>query len=898
MKRWIAIGALGAAVLAIVLLVQSRIRSHAREASLSQRSNHEQHRQPTNVLGVNHDPPGTFQLTGRVVDETGTAVVGATIWLDSVPRQTTSSGTDGAFAFDKLLDRGYAIRAKAGTRIGGPQLARPAISGAPVLVELREGAHILVTVVDASRAPVAQAEVRVVGQDDTSLTNDHGQATVTTYPGVVTVEATDAVHAPRAVNVRVGSAGSENRVTIVMHEGFAVRGRVVDEHHRPIGDAKIYAQQQSAFPLDANDAIEDAVTDARGTFSIRSVVGMHTFVAIDDEHAPAATPSVDVDHAIDGLEIVMKSGGLVAGHVVDKSGKPVAGARVHCDFFGSLGQRRTSTTSDGRGAFEVRGLPRTLVMAHAASEQDVSEELDLDLTSQQELRDQKLVLQHSDASAVITGVVVDDTGAPVPDAIVNAVPDRSGPSRMGSDNVDTTTAASTRTDRQGAFTLTKLLPGDYSLWAGPFEPQPIPAEVAQHSPGSIDPSWLMTSARTGSKTVRLVLARRGAIRGKVVLAGTGASPKALSVELLGGPDTNAETSANGTFELRDVRPGTYKLLLRASEFEDTIKGDIHVAPGKATDLGAITVQPGGTLRGEVVDAAGRPVPGARVMVGLFGAYNGVGKFDEPDPTSKTALTDAKGAFTITGIQTRRRVGRAVGADHPSYGRALPITIGEGTGDPAPVTLTLRDCGSVTGKIMQDGQPVAGAIIGAGWPEMGSAITTDDGLFTISRLPVGTVVLRVMPPRPMSRNHQHTVQVEAGKATEVVIEIPTGTLTLAVAVTPKPGHDVAGAMLYLFSGTVTADTYAQVTTLMMSQGQGNARWLGKPDQPAAFERLVPGDYSVCAMPLAWSPDDQKQMKRVHYGDRESVKVYCTPIRVTPSPAHQSVTVEVPSMLPLP
>ena len=59
----------------------------------------------------------------------------------------------------------------------------------------------------------------------------------------------------------------------------------------------------------------------------------------------------------------------------------------------------------------------------------------------------------------------------------------------------------------------------------------------------------------------------------------------------------------------------------------------------------------------------------------------------------------------------------------------------------------------------------------------------------------------------------------------------------------------------------------------------------------LERLVPGEYTVCVMPLAGSPRDQ-QIKQQVYSDRASMKVYSTPVRVVAAPAEQTMTVQLP------
>ncbi|MDX2091373.1 MAG: carboxypeptidase regulatory-like domain-containing protein [Kofleriaceae bacterium] len=768
------------------------------------------------------------------------------------------------------------------------------------MIKLREGSHLVVTVVDSARAPLAKAEIRIDDDEAAVFTDTNGEARLTAFGGWVTVEARAAGYAPRRTRLPIGPAGTTSRLTIVMHAGFAVSGRVIDEQAKPIANARIYALQSSAMLRWEDLDQEDDITDQNGRFTISEAVGMHAIAAIDDEHAPAMTPSFDVDGPVGGIEIVMKRGAVYAGAVFDPSGKPVADARVHCDTTGPLGERRVSATTASNGEFEVRGLARTMLIAHARLENAASNETKIDLTQQPELRGQRLVLHPGEtANGVIAGIVVDDAGAPVADVTVNAVlRDRSPAELVKRDGVASLVATSATTDPRGQFSITDLPPGDYGLWAGAFDRPLMPVEAATFLPG-LDPSRIMTSAKTGDKNVRLVLKRSGGVRGKVAFADTGEPVPSFTVDREPAFENELGVPArDGRFELTALPPGTFSLRIHGAGFLHTQQTDVHIEPGTISDLGIITVQRGRTLRGKVVDPAGRPVAGANVMLGHTGVYGGIGRFDQPDVGLGAAVTDASGAFSFAGVPIKPPgPGMIVGADHPSFGRALPVQIPAGTSDPAPITLELRECGSIAGTVVQNGKRIS-ALIGAGWPELGMADTDEDGAFVISRLPAGPVPLRISPSTAMRmQNHQLTVQVEPNKQTEVTIDIPIGTIRLSVVVRPKPGHEVASASLFLFVGTVSFDNYAEVTARMMADSQGLARWNGDATGPASFDRVVPGEYTVCTLPLAWSHDDRR-MERVYRGDREALRVYCTPVRVLAAPSEQSMTVEIQGMSPLP
>jgi len=80
-------------------------------------------------------------------------------------------------------------------------------------------------------------------------------------------------------------------------------------------------------------------------------------------------------------------------------------------------------------------------------------------------------------------------------------------------------------------------------------------------------------------------------------------------------------------------------------------------------------------------------------------------------------------------------------------------------------------------------------------------------------------------------------------------------------------------------------------------QGMKQWLGPAFPPPEFDELVPGEYSACAVPVTGNIADPKLMQRV-LQNLQLLKVYCKLVRIAPSPAKQTVTQELPSMVQLP
>ncbi len=806
------------------------------------------------------------RLVGQVVDAEGHAVVGASVWIES---NAVTSDRDGGFAIENLLERSYEVRAQAGDLIGS-RVIRVTAHSEPLVIELNEERHVMVTVVDASRVPIANAALRVIGSDHVVATDAKGRARITTHPREGELEITAAGYAPRRVSVAD---------TIVLREGFAVSGRVVSDAGAPIANARVCAR--SDMGLDQAGVI----TDHAGAFTIPSAVGLHYFFVTDGEHAPTRCGPIDVDRVIADLEIAMKPGRVYAGHVVDAGGKPVARARVCLDTLSSSSSSRRwfFATSDLNGAFEIRGLPHTIGITGAEDDVAVVCAASADVVSDDVIVEpsggQVLVVRRIDTSGV-AGVVVDDTGAPVANVVVNAVarerlplPEGLLKAKMMQDFP--TIATSTRANARGEFSVRDLPVGEYGIWAGAFFPSPNSGLPKLFAAGIDSPA--IASVMTGNTEVQLVRPRPSRITGTVTYADTGELVENFEVDLFAGYEiVTGLPGEHGAFDLRELKPGSYGVCIRRGLLAAP-RVNVEIEAGASCDVGTIILERGRTLTGTVVDSAGRTVAGASVMLRDYGLFGNIGRFDATlDPSC--ALTDAAGAFAIAEIPTASsRI--VVGADHPAYGRSLAVAARE------PITLTLLECGSIAGTVTRGTQPLRGSV-DAGSPPLAIAVTDKDGAFVMPRLPVGPVSLRVQIFADHSDGvYETTVVVEAGTRTAIAIDVPAGTVDLSVVMTPAP----PGASLYLFRGTVAFRTYPELMAQFVASIHGRADWTG--DAVPTFERLVPGEYTVCVMPLAGSPRDPQTMQQVHR-DRASMKVYSTPVRVLAGPAEQTIGVELP------
>ena len=843
------------------------------------------------------DPEGPLTLEGQVLGPDGKGVAKAEVWLGSVPPRTAVTEDDGTFSFDKLVGRNYSLAAKSGALIGGPVMHKLTDKSDPAVIRLAEGTTVIVTVVDVEKRPVAGAEVSSGYTVKSKQTTDaKGIATLTPVsPGYAMIEARAHGYAPGSNYATVGSAGATARLTITLHRGYTVSGRVIDEGGKPIAKARVSVEglgrldwEQFAETGGADDGA--AITDDKGQFKIAAVSsGTHTLHAVHDEHAPARSSRVTVDgRAVSGVEIQMKAGGVLTGTVVDASDKPVPYATVRVAGAGAqmMQVAARQATTDQKGAFSLRGIARTKLQARAEADDVASRIVELDLTDKPVHENMKLVL---DVSGTIAGVVVDDKGSPVAEVQVNAFPDILGGASM--DGVALAGFSSATTDGGGNFKITGLPDGAYRLWA------------ARSSAGSF--GWgggESTPAKVGDKSVRITLHSPGGLEGSIVIEGHG-TPKAATVGIGWQAPTPAE---DGKFELKELDPGTYDVTFRGPDFAVMIKRDVKVEPGKVTDLGTVTVHRGRKISGKVLDAKGKPVRGATVKVGEMIFFSDDADAEDSDDmlenmgAMRSATTDADGHFSIIGIS---RKATTVAADHATAGRSPSVSIGEGTQDPPPVTLKLRGFGSITGRVTQKGKPLAGVAVThtskSGGAQLSGAQTDDQGNFTLKKVPEGTVVLQAMQSQMMSlKSTTVTVQVTAGKETRANIEIPVGEIKLTVALKAAAGAKVDAAQVFLFSGMAVPRDGKQLLDAFVAGGaQGMKFWFGDGKPAPEFDELVAGEYSVCSIPITGSMTDPQFMQRMNE-NAMLLKVYCKQVKLAPAPLVQTVTQELPSMAPLP
>jgi hypothetical protein len=748
------------------------------------------------------------ELRGRVVRPDGAVVAGATVRLlarpagvdrdDAPPARVATTDAAGTFTFGAQTLGGYVLEAQRDDDVSPTAHHELTAGSRPVTLMLLPGASVQIEVVRArDGAPIAGADVRLSGGDGdfatdvwrTAITDDDGIARVRgvtpTANHAVIVHADGYVDA--LVNLVEGAFPERTRwgARVALDEGAMLAGRVVDERGTAVAGARVGFRAGQSEPVGvgvfspflAAGRAGTVASDADGRFRVAARPGAGCLVATHPEHLLAERCGIEARLGVEqgGLDLVLGDGAFIAGRVVDGDGAPVPGATVLVTMRGQdlmprfYADHRFVTRSGEDGRFAFRGLDAVPIVVYAYTADASSELVDVDLTAPPPPDDIELALEHR---GVITGAVVDGSGAAIPWATVRFRPNhlvdaqgREDPARIAALGGEppaswtmTRTKGAVRADAGGRFRIEALPEGAYSLDGERATATSVPANYG---------TGRQQVVRTGEDT-RVVVPSLGRLRGRVV-TDTGAAARVQLSLAIGGARADESMYppgrgfADGRFELGEVPAQTYSVQITGDAIAAAHVTGVEIRAGGTTDLGTIRVRRGVAREGRVVTRDRAPVGGAQVTIELG------------DRTIARA-SDPGGAFEIPtvaeDITVRARATTESGASEW-------VTAGR-RGERVELVLTEAPSGAVDGVVVGgdalEGRVVA-AVEGAGSPEelpvRAAATTAAGGRFTIASLPPGTYRLWLRRPEadraaPEWQSDGAAIEVRAGQTTRAVV----------------------------------------------------------------------------------------------------------------------------------
>jgi len=211
---------------------------------------------------------------------------------------------------------------------------------------------------------------------------------------------------------------------------------------------------------------------------------------------------------------------------------------------------------------------------------------------------------------------------------------------------------------------------------------------------------------------------------------------------------------------------------------------------------AVHLTEAASVSGVVVDAEGEPVPAARVSVlSLRYARRGqrVVSVFWPVECRLQSETDARGRFRIDQFPSGATGALIIDAEGYAEARS------QATAPQADARVILVRGGNVTGRVLRNGQPVAGLRVSAqgagshdGW---GAATSDEDGKYELRDLAPGPYNLMLDPPEGLTAAAHEKVEVKSGETLqELNFQLIEGGLVTGSVRDADTGEPVAALLI--------------------------------------------------------------------------------------------------------
>lgn len=440
---------------------------------------------------------------------------------------------------------------------------------------------------------------------------------------------------------------------------------------------------------------------------------------------------------------------VLSGQVVDASSrKPVPGALVRAPA-----DPEAAVRADAEGRFQVTAPGRRRFDLEVVAPGYLPKKVAI---TRPQLVSRKVGTLALARAGRLRGKVVDPQGGPLAGAAVVAVHQSALGDRAFSPSDPVADRA--ETDLQGRFELRHVRPEQiYEIRAsraGAF-PAAQSATVGDPAMPPRDLTLVLAPARTARGKVQDPAGRPIAGAEAVVRPALrpGSSDDAAAGET-GMPPVQSD--AEGVFALPELPAVEVELSVRRKGYAPAAFPAIRVPNGTGpADLGVVTLRPGATLTGRVIDHRGQAVPNGEIF--LLDRPASPQEMERALQGRKPAAAVAKdGRFTIEDLAQGAPVHVAVRA--PGYLAALARAIRPPTAK--PVVIRLEPEAALRGRVVDEaGEPVPGARIDLHWqaflpeepdrpvgePILRNTRADGEGRFELRGLPGGQVRVSVSAP---------------------------------------------------------------------------------------------------------------------------------------------------------
>jgi protocatechuate 3,4-dioxygenase beta subunit len=627
-------------------------------------------------------------LEGEVHDEDDKPLAGAlvtAVFAENSRFFEGVTGADGRFLLSPLPDGDVVVVAAKNGYV--PELVHTKRSmGEPLAFELSTP-RVLTGQVQVGAQPAAGARITIHG-------NHHKSEQVADAAGKFRFlnlrSGTYSLTAKRGDDVATSTVEVITRekpteVTLTLGPTAIVGGRVLESSGAPVPNAKlsVYGTREGG---------DGAPTDAQGAFRLslppgdyRVRVHARGYFAPDFDSESVKVEGLRAGEAR-SIEFRLRQGVSIAGTVVDSSGQAVSNASVSALVPGagkapmtSMGPgKAASAQSDANGAFELMALEPGRYELTVVHDRLMTQSLVAAAPGQ----GVQIVLKDG---AGVTGRVVDHAGVPQAKVEVMVLPDEELELGQISDAI-TNRVRKDVTDSDGAFRITGVEPGRYSVLAQTLAPEGTRRLKSQ---------TIQVSA-SGSARVELAFDEGASIAG-ILVDDTGAPvantpvharserepqmkrrsrlvDQFMAIQSGGG---SAKSRPDGTFELQHLQPGAYRVFAGGG----TMGAHDGSVVARTGDRALKLVVPRiARLKGAVIDATGRPITEFTVngkrQVSASGTFDVEASYGGELEVSAPGLVSARKS-----VETKAGHTTDVGTVRLTSGRTIAIRVLDASGAP-------------------------------------------------------------------------------------------------------------------------------------------------------------------------------------------------------------------------
>lgn len=595
-------------------------------------------------------PPGS-RVAGRTVDERGQPVSRALVRVSrtgtgnsrgfSMPLRSVVTDESGRFEVENLEAGAVTVSANAPglrpTEIANLELA-PGKDLDDLELVMRAGAVVAGQVVGPDGKPVAGAQVEVerstpggVFLPPARSDGDGRYRLEGLEPGPRVLAATHSSH-PKAVKDLDVQAG-ENRLDFQLGGGHDVSGRVVDSAGQPVEGATLLLQFADWRNL------PQARSGADGGFRFPGVgEGVYALSAERQGYASARMPEVRVAGPVGGLEVRLDRGGAIRGRLIGIDFSQLGQVMIMAGPVGAGPGGMAQGRADFQMEYRVDGV--------AAGEWHV-----IGYMAQDGRRAEGKVQVETGGEAVLDLDFSEKDGLTLSGRVVRGGGPRTGV-QVYVEGIQTRSSGSGQTNQDGAFRVSGLEPGSYTVSVMGFGSGISHQETVELT-ADRDIVIELPESRVSGRVVDA--ADSSAVEGATVtLEPLEPAPDAAGSRFLGSRTSTSDTT--GAFAVSDVGEGSYRVVARKEGYgpaETTVQiGSGQSVEGVRLTLSAtqgLTLQvagPAGSLSSvdlALLDGSGRVVLAGRYPV----AEGGRVRLSDAPPGRWSLLVASPGTATAS-----------------------------------------------------------------------------------------------------------------------------------------------------------------------------------------------------------------------------------------------------------